>query len=143
MKSLGERFEAEVFNPYCELLKAEYRFNEKFAHAKKIWSEKLTMNELVNGAFLEKSQIYKTGEAVETLPLQTETRDTINRKLDGRNLYQHQTDAIKQILRGENTVVATGTSSGKTLCYQLPILDDLIRDDAAGLRAIIIRPLAK
>ncbi|MCP9495655.1 MAG: DEAD/DEAH box helicase [Pyrinomonadaceae bacterium MAG19_C2-C3] len=141
MKSLGERFEREVFNPYCELLKAEYRFNEKFAHAKQVWSEKLTMNELVNGAFLEKSQIYAAGEAVETLPLQAETRGTINRKLSGRNLYRHQTDAIKQILRGENTVVATGTSSGKTLCYQLPILDDLIRDSADGLRAIIIYPL--
>ncbi len=141
MKSLGERFEREVFNPYCELLKAEYRFNEKFAHAKQVWSEKLTMRELVNGAFLEKSQIYQTGESIETLPLQEETRGTINRKLSGRNLYRHQTDAIKQILRGENTVVATGTSSGKTLCYQLPILDDLIRDSAAGLRAIIIYPL--
>lgn len=141
MKSLGERFETEVFNPYCELLKAEYRFNDKFAHAKQVWSEKLTMNELVNGAFLEKSQIYAAGESVDTLPLQAETRGTINRKLSGRNLYRHQTDAIKQILRGENTVVATGTSSGKTLCYQLPILDDLIRDSADGLRAIIIYPL--
>ncbi len=141
MKSLGERFETEVFNPYRELLKAAYRFNDKFAHAKQVWSEKLTMNELVNGAFLEKSQIYAAGEVVETLPLQPETRRTINQKLSGRNLYRHQTDAIKQILRGENTVVATGTSSGKTLCYQLPILDDLIRDSAAGLRAIIIYPL--
>ncbi|MDQ3750201.1 MAG: hypothetical protein M3367_14495, partial [Acidobacteriota bacterium] len=90
MKSLGERFETEVFNPYCELLKAEYRFNERFAHAKQVWSEKLTMNELVNGAFLEKSQIYAAGESVETLPLQAETRDTINKKLGGRNLYRHQ-----------------------------------------------------
>jgi len=141
MKSLGERFEAEVFNPYCELLKAEYRFNQKFKHAETTWGEKLTMSELVNGAFLEKSQIYQTGESIETLPLQEETRGTINRKLNGRNLYRHQTDAIKQILRGENTVVATGTSSGKTLCYQLPILDDLLHDSTTGLRAIIIYPL--
>lgn len=141
MKSLGERFEAEVFNPYCELLKAEYRFNQKFKHAETTWGEKLTMSELVNGAFLEKSQIYQTGESIETLPLQEETRGTINRKLNGRNLYRHQTDAIKQILRGENTVIATGTSSGKTLCYQLPILDDLLRDSTTGLRAIIIYPL--
>jgi replicative superfamily II helicase len=99
------------------------------------------MSELVNGAFLEKSQIYKAGESIGTLPLQEETRGTINRKLNGRNLYRHQTDAIKQILRGENTVVATGTSSGKTLCYQLPILDDLLHDSTTGLRAIIIYPL--
>lgn len=141
VKYLGERFERDVFNPYCELLKAEYRFNKRFEHAEQVWAEKLTMSELVNGAFLEKSQIYAAGESVETLPLQAETRRTINRKLRGRNLYRHQTDAIKQILRGENTVVATGTSSGKTLCYQLPILDDLIRGSAVGLRAIIIYPL--
>jgi hypothetical protein len=141
VKFLGKRFEEEVFNPYCDLLKAEYRFNERFSHAKQVWSEKLTMSELVNGAFLEKSQIYAEGESVKTLPLQDETRNSINKKLKGRNLYRHQTDAIKQILRGENTVVATGTSSGKTLCYQLPILDDLIREPSAGLRAIIIYPL--
>ncbi len=40
-----------------------------------------------------------------------------------------------------NAVVATGTSSGKTLCYQIPILDDLLRDPSPGLRAVIIYPL--
>lgn len=44
-------------------------------------------------------------------------------------------------MNGENTVIATGTSSGKTLCYQVPILDDLIRDGSPGLRALIIYPL--
>ena len=40
-----------------------------------------------------------------------------------------------------NTVIATGTSSGKTLCYQIPILNDLLRDPSPGLRAVIIYPL--
>jgi ATP-dependent helicase YprA (DUF1998 family) len=141
MDSLTKRFEQEVFNPYVELLKAEYRINQKFLHAKEMWQKKLTMNELVNGAFLEKSQLYATGEDVRTLPLNDKTKETIGKKLKGRNLYRHQTDAIKQILQGKNTVVATGTSSGKTLCYQLPILDNLINDPSAGLRAIIIYPL--
>lgn len=35
----------------------------------------------------------------------------------------------------------TGTSSGKTLCYQIPILDDLLNHPEAGLRAVIIYPL--
>ena len=38
-------------------------------------------------------------------------------------------------------MIATGTSSGKTLCYQIPILDDLVCDPSAGLRAVIIYPL--
>jgi DEAD/DEAH box helicase/Helicase conserved C-terminal domain len=44
-------------------------------------------------------------------------------------------------LGGKNAIIATGTSSGKTLCYQIPILDDLVRNPSPGLRALIIYPL--
>ncbi len=141
MKSLTDRFEQEVFNPYLDLLKSEYRFHLQFAHAERTWHEKLTIEELVHGAFLEKSQMYKTGESLESLPLHGKTKATINERLKGRNLYQHQTDALQLILNGQNAVIATGTSSGKTLCYQIPILDDLLRDSSPGLRAVIIYPL--
>lgn len=48
--------------------------------------------------------------------------------LDGRfpnGLYQHQHQAITQILAGRNTVVATRTSSGKSLIFALPVLNQL------------------
>ena len=77
----------------------------------------------------------------EELPLHPKTKDTVRNRLGKRQLWQHQTDALNLILSGHNAIIATGTSSGKTLCYQIPILDDLVRDDAAGLRAIIIYPL--
>ncbi len=41
-------------------------------------------------------------------------------------LYSHQIDAWKMIKEGKNLVISTGTSSGKSLCYILPILDSLI-----------------
>ncbi|MEW6126344.1 MAG: DEAD/DEAH box helicase [Acidobacteriota bacterium] len=141
MKSLTDRFEQEVFNPYLDLLKSEYRFHPQFAYAERTWHEKLTMAELVHGAFLEKSQMYKIGVSLENLPLHEKTKATIHERLKGRNLYQHQTDALQLILNGQNAVIATGTSSGKTLCYQIPILDDLLHDSSPGLRAIIIYPL--
>lgn len=46
-----------------------------------------------------------------------------------RGLYTHQHRAIRQMLRGEHTVVATRTSSGKSLVYSLPVLDALCHDD--------------
>ena len=141
MESLNTRFEKEVFNPYRDLLKAEYRIHSQFDHAKRIWEEKLTMEELVNGPYLEKSQMYELGDPLAELSLHEKTKATISKRLNGRGLYQHQTDALKLILNGKNTVIATGTSSGKTLCYQIPILDDLLRDSSPGLRAIIIYPL--
>ncbi len=40
--------------------------------------------------------------------------------LDG-GLWSHQASAIDHVLRGESVVVATGTASGKSLCYQVPL----------------------
>ncbi|TAK03231.1 DEAD/DEAH box helicase, partial [bacterium] len=141
MESLTTRFQREVFYPYLELLKAQYRFHPVFAHARKIWEEKLTAKELVNGPYLEKSQIYEAGKPLYTLGLDENTAATIQQRLGERPLWKHQTEALELLLNGKNAVISTGTSSGKTLCYQIPILDDVIRDPSPGLRAVIIYPL--
>jgi DEAD/DEAH box helicase domain-containing protein len=53
-------------------------------------------------------------------------------------LYAHQAEAIQSILAGENIVVSTGVASGKSLCYQIPILQTLAVNPAA--RALLIYP---
>ena len=141
MDSLTDRFQKEVFLPYLDLLKSGYRFHSSFIHAKVMWEEKLTADELVKGPYLEKSQIYQEGRPLNGLQLHEKTKASIHKRLGGRNLWEHQTDALNLILREMNAVIATGTSSGKTLCYQIPILDDLVRDPSPGLRAVIIYPL--
>lgn len=98
MNSLTTRFEQEVFEPYLELLRSQYRHHPQFAHARKIWEENLTMDELVNGPYLEKSQMYASGDRLETLSLHPKTVDTILQRLNGRSLYKHQTEALKLIL---------------------------------------------
>jgi len=47
-------------------------------------------------------------------------------------LYSHQAEALDAVQRGENVLVSTGTSSGKSLCYVLPILDDLLEQSQAS-----------
>ena len=141
MDSLTARFNTEVFDRYLDLLKAQYRFHPKFSHAEQMWEQQLTMEELVRGPYLEKAQMYAPGEPLAQLPLHEKTRVTIQERLNGQSLYRHQTEALKLLLEKQNTIIATGTSSGKTLCYQIPILDDLLRDPSPGLRAIIIYPL--
>lgn len=42
-------------------------------------------------------------------------------------LYTHQAQAIDHLRAGTSVVVATGTASGKSLCYQLPIVDAAVR----------------
>jgi len=53
-------------------------------------------------------------------------------------LYTHQADAIQSALAGANVVVVTGTASGKTLCYNLPVLQSIVEDPAS--RALYMFP---
>ena len=53
-------------------------------------------------------------------------------------LYTHQAAAIEGALRGENVVMATGTASGKSLGYILPVLHTLLQDP--GATALLIYP---
>ena len=141
MDSLLKRFQIEVLDRYVDLMRAKYRFHPSFRYAEELWGAKLKRESLVNGPYLERSQNYKQGESLADLPLHDSTRKTIDDRLRGRPLWSHQSTAVRAVLNGDSTVIATGTSSGKTLCYQIPILDDLLRDPSPGLRAIIIYPL--
>jgi DEAD/DEAH box helicase domain-containing protein len=46
------------------------------------------------------------------------------------SLYSHQATAIEHVIAGKNVVVVTPTASGKTLCYNLPVLDGIISNSA-------------
>ncbi|MDZ7671960.1 MAG: DEAD/DEAH box helicase [Halanaerobiales bacterium] len=53
-------------------------------------------------------------------------------------LYSHQRIAYENIKKDKNTVVVTPTASGKTLCYNLPVLDSILEDD--NNRALYLFP---
>lgn len=54
------------------------------------------------------------------------------------DLYTHQSAAIGHSLDGRNVVIVTPTASGKTLCYNLPVVNALLSDPAA--RALYLFP---
>jgi len=64
-----------------------------------------------------------------------------------RPLYLHQEEAIRKVGGGRNIVVTTGTGSGKTESFLIPILDSLMREAQAGtltqpgVRALLLYPL--
>ncbi|MCL2373688.1 MAG: DEAD/DEAH box helicase [Treponema sp.] len=60
------------------------------------------------------------------------------RKRGIAQIYAHQGQVWENVKKGRNTVVVTPTASGKTLCYNLPVLDALLQDDAA--RALYLFP---
>jgi len=99
-------------------------------------------------AFLErlKGQPFFFGQVVhlETLP----ERQPVHKDVPGgilppvqaalesqgiRRLYSHQADAIGHIRQGRSVVIVTGTASGKTLCYDIPVAETLARDALATM----------
>lgn len=55
-------------------------------------------------------------------------KSRLQRWLDINNikLWKHQVDAINSIRDGKNTVIVTSTASGKSLCYNLPVLQSIL-----------------
>ena len=53
-------------------------------------------------------------------------------------LYAHQRTAIEAAFNNDNVVISTGTSSGKSLCYQIPLIEMLLADEQAS--AILVFP---
>ncbi len=90
-----------------------------------------------------KSQEYYSGQIshIEHLPelkarydnLKKPLRKRLERWLSNNNikLWRHQAEAINSIREGNNTVIVTSTASGKSLCYNLPVLDTLLNNEKA------------
>lgn len=60
-----------------------------------------------------------------------------------RRLYRHQREAIDIALLGESYVVTTGTGSGKSLTYLVPIYDAIIRNvpERHSVRSLLVYPM--
>jgi len=70
-------------------------------------------------------------------PFPTEIQPALQQALKLRGitaLYSHQAEAFRCVQNGENLVISTGTSSGKSLCYSIPILNQqLVQPGATAL----------
>ncbi len=57
-------------------------------------------------------------------------------------LYSHQKKAILKLCKEKRSIViSSGTGSGKTECFSIPIINDLLKDDTPGVRALLVYPL--
>ena len=71
-------------------------------------------------------------------PIPDELDPRVRERLGHDALYAHQADAWEAARRGEHVIVTTGTASGKTLAFNLPVLDALAREPKT--RALYLYP---
>jgi len=113
--------------------------------------EEICRSPLTKGPLLESSPPYAHGATLADLV----SGGVLNPAFSGlasaalpfdRALYRHQEQAIRKITMGRNVIVASGTGSGKTESFLLPILDALTAEHAAGklgpgVRALLLYPM--
>ncbi len=105
----------------------------------------------VKGPYLETTPPFKTGRSLRDLHkegiLSGEFEKIASEIHYDRALYLHQETAIRKITsEGKNIIVATGTGSGKTECYFLPIFDSLMKQAEegtlnSGVQALLLFPM--
>jgi ATP-dependent helicase YprA (DUF1998 family) len=58
------------------------------------------------------------------------------------NLHRHQVEAIRKAREGRPYVLTTGTGSGKSLCYIIPLVDHVLRTGSGqGIKGIVVYPM--
>lgn len=111
-----------------------------------------TKDMLVKGPLLQIALPYQKGESLHQLVddglLSPRFEALCSPALDyDRSLYNHQVKAIRKAVSDRNIVVSTGTGSGKTEAFLVPILDFLLREEDAGtlsepgVRALLLYPM--
>ncbi|WP_010631214.1 DEAD/DEAH box helicase [Sporolactobacillus vineae] len=81
------------------------------------------------------------GREAVSVPFPESLDSRICRALNHRGinaLYSHQADAFQSVMAGKDVVLVTPTASGKTLCYNLPVLQHLLDDPTS--RALYFFP---
>jgi len=80
-------------------------------------------------------------KSAQSVELPTQIDDKLKKALNTRgitSLYTHQYTAFETVMNKKNFVAVTPTASGKTLCYNLPVLQTIIDDNES--RALYIFP---
>lgn len=137
-----------ISNKYKRYLKT--MFDIKDTEYKTILKNRLEENSsFEKGPYLDVTNSFEKGKSVKDLieeGVLSADFSKIDRLYNIPNLHFHQEQALRKSLQGENLIVSTGTGSGKTECFLIPLINELMREKEAGklcdgVRALIIYPM--
>src|SRR5256886_10088947 len=95
------------------------------------WDDLLASSELA-------SLTEEPARPARTAPLPDALHPKVREAIGVDALFAHQAEAWEAAQRGEHVIVTTGTASGKTLAFNLPVLDAVARDPK--LRTLYLYP---
>lgn len=140
---------------FVDYITTSFDFQDE-TYARELREELNKPGMIAKGPYIELSGSYETTKSIHQLitegvasPLfdQLEPCPEKDKEIPlDRPLYAHQVKALERAMEHKNLVVTTGTGSGKTECFLIPIVNSLLREIEAGtlsnaVRAIVIYPM--
>jgi len=141
---------SDLIEQYSSYLRSRFHFRD--GDLRRQFAEALSGDRPLHaGPFLELLPAFETSRSIRELAeagvLHRRFLDLRSEAADlDRPLYRHQEEAVQKIQAGRNVVVATGTGSGKTETYLLPIVSHLFetlneRSRKPVVRALLVYPM--
>ncbi len=135
-----------LIQEYRRFLKTSYRFLDP--HLRKQFDQQLSKADvIVRGPYVTLARDFERGATLKELSGQGKFEPELLKArwpfMEGR-LFLHQQRALEAGRAGRSFVVTTGTGSGKTEAFLLPILDGVMRmkrDGVAGVKALLLYPM--
>ena len=143
----------DILNQYISYMKTTFYISDN--EYRKQFEDVLDnqSSSIGKGPYIDVINSFKKGKSINQLIdeniLSTEFRKLYindNYSMLDRKLYYHQEEAIRKAENNKNLVVTTGTGSGKTMCFMLPIFNYIMKKVEnntlkPGVKALIIYPM--
>ena len=136
----------EIQRRFRRYLLTAFPFPEQYADLRRQFEEELAAPErLFRGPFLHGLAPYAHGVSLAKLIEQKVLPKALGQMpffdRGDRPLYTHQEVAIRRLRQGRNVIVSTGTGSGKTFTFLIPILAEILESGASGVHALLLYPM--
>ena len=128
----------QVVSDFLRYQLSTYAFADQslYAQMRQLLNLEHTRNTpLLKGPYISLSRTFRQGATLAQLASEGVLHPHIRQLSPYPSVYLHQEQAIRAIQAGHTTLVATGTGSGKTECFLLPIISRCLKlrdEDAAG-----------
>lgn len=106
-------------------------------------------NAIAKGPYISLTDAFEKGKNILELIKEKELVESfakIKQLKPERTLYKHQEEALRKANQHKNLIVTTGTGSGKTECFLIPVINQLLSEQEngtldAGVRTLIVYPM--
>ena len=138
----------EIVEAYRRYLLSTFKTNREY-YNRQIADQLSLDDSIANGPFISMSDSFAKDKSIRELVDEGVLCKSILKLpmlYPDRKLYKHQVEAIRKAVSNNNLVVTTGTGSGKTECFLIPVINQLMKEKEAGtlgpgVRTLVIYPM--